>query len=67
MRHVVEQFDPNENLFKRIFSKENTRSAWKRVKANKGAAGIDKMTVADFPDFARENWDRIRESLLTGC
>ena len=66
MRHVVEQFDPNENLFKRIFSKENTRSAWKRVKANKGSAGIDKMTVADFPDFARENWDRIRESLLTG-
>ncbi len=66
MRHVVEQFDPNENSLKRILSKENMHSAWKRVKANKGAAGIDKMKIADFPAFAQKNWDEIRESLLNG-
>jgi|GEM_PF-3725388 len=41
-------------------------SAWKRVKAKKGSAGIDKMTIADFPALAQENWDKIRESLLNG-
>ena len=66
MRHVMEIFNPNENLLERIFSRENMQSAWKRVKANKGAAGIDQMTVADFPAFAQENWDKIRESLLNG-
>ena len=66
MRHVVEPFNPNENLLERIFSRENMQLAWKRVKANKGKAGIDKMTIADFPVFARENWDKIRESLLNG-
>jgi len=66
MRHVVETFNPNENLLERIFSRENMQSAWKRVKANKGAAGIDKMTIENFPAFAQENWDKIRESLLNG-
>ncbi len=42
------------------------QSAWKQVKSNKGSAGIDKMTIDDFPVFARENWETIRESLLNG-
>ena len=66
MRHDVEQFDPNENLLERILSRENMQSAWKRVKSNKGSAGIDKLTIEDFPVFARENWEIIRESLLNG-
>mgnify|MGYP000038281534 FL=1 len=66
MRHVVEQFDPNENILERILSRENMQSAWKRVKSNKGSAGIDKMTIEDFPAFAQTNWDKIRESLLNG-
>lgn len=66
MRHVVESFNPNENLLERIFSRENMLAAWKRVKANKGSAGIDKMTIEDFPAYAQEYWDKIRESLLNG-
>lgn len=66
MRRVMDQPDPNENLLEQILSRENMLKAWKRVKANKGALGIDHMSVEDFPEYARSNWDSIRESLLAG-
>jgi RNA-directed DNA polymerase len=59
----MEPPDPNEHLLESILSRENMRKAWKRVKANKGAAG---MSVDRFLAFARENWAKIRESLLAG-
>ncbi len=40
--------------------------AWKRVKANKGAAGIDNMPVDDFMAFARKHWGKIRSALCAG-
>ncbi|GAW29176.1 unnamed protein product [Carboxydocella sp. ULO1] len=36
------------------------------VEENKGAPGIDQVTVKDLRDYVREHWDRIREELLTG-
>lgn len=66
MQRVMEPPDPNENLLERMLSRDNVRKAWKRVKANKGAPGIDDMSIDDFPEFARAQWDRIRESLLAG-
>ena len=33
---------------------DNILSAWKRVRANKGAAGIDGMSIDDFPAWAKE-------------
>jgi len=53
MGHVMEQSNPNEHLLERILYRENMLKAWKRVKANKGAPGIDKMSIKDFPAFAR--------------
>jgi RNA-directed DNA polymerase len=49
-----------------VVSSENMQQAWQRVKANKGAAGIDDMSITDYPDFARINWPRIKASLLDG-
>jgi RNA-directed DNA polymerase len=66
MGHVMESPDPNDHLLGRVLSRENMRRAWKRVKANKGAPGIDNKSVEDLPEIARKNWDSIRESLLAG-
>ena len=66
MGHVMESPDPNGHLLERILSRGNMLKAWKRVKANKGAAGVDGMSIEAFPEFARQNWDKIRESLLAG-
>jgi RNA-directed DNA polymerase len=66
MRRVMEQPEPNGNLLERILSRDNVQKAWKRVKANKGVPGIDNMSIDDFPEFARAQWDRIRDSLMAG-
>ena len=49
-----------------ILCPENLRRAWRRVKANGGAAGVDGMTLAQFPAFARQYWQEIRSRLLAG-
>jgi RNA-directed DNA polymerase len=66
MGRVIEPFDPNERLLEKILSKENMAMAWKRVKANHGAPGVDGITIEQFPDHTRPLWAGIRESLLTG-
>ena len=52
MGHVIESPNPNDRLLERILTFPNVRHAWNRVKANKGAAGIDEMSIKAFPEFA---------------
>jgi len=49
-----------------ILSPENLAMAWRRVKANKGAPGIDGMSVEDFPEFCCSQWERIKADLMKG-
>ncbi|MEM1221589.1 MAG: reverse transcriptase domain-containing protein [Verrucomicrobiota bacterium] len=53
-------------LLEQILDKENMERAWKRVRANKGAPGIDKMTVADFPAFSQVHIHRIIDQIREG-
>ena len=66
VRRVMEPPEPNEYLLKWILSRPNMRKAWKRVNSNKGAPGVDDVTVDEFPAYAREDWPEIREAILAG-
>ena len=50
----------HDHLMERVVSAHNLRRAWKRVKANHGAPGIDGITVEEFPQFVRQHWATIR-------
>jgi RNA-directed DNA polymerase len=66
MKHVIETPDPDENLLERILTRDNMRQAWKRVKANKGVAGVDGIPIEEFPPYAKEHWAEIRQAILEG-
>jgi len=66
MERVIDQQPPEQHLLERILATENMELAWKRVKANKGAPGVDGITTDQFPDLFRPLWGDIRASLATG-
>ena len=53
-------------LLEDVLASDNLARAWKRVKANKGAPGIDGMTIADFPAHARAHWPAVRQQVGEG-
>lgn len=55
-----------EQLMEEVCERENCKAALTRVKANKGSAGVDGMTVSQLPGYLREHWPAIREQLLSG-
>jgi RNA-directed DNA polymerase len=56
----------HDTLMARVLDRANLQQAWKRVKANRGAPGIDGMRIEDFPAFARSHWSDIRQQLADG-
>ena len=53
-------------LMEEVASSANLNQAYKRVKANKGAAGVDAMSIAELLPWIRENRERLIASLLDG-
>ena len=55
-----------QGLMEAVVDPKNMREALKRVRGNKGSAGVDGMTVDDLKGHLKEHWQEIREELLEG-
>ena len=53
-------------LWAGILGPANLNEAWRRVRTNGGAAGIDRMTVASFPAFFRAHGPAVLAKLRAG-
>ncbi|MBU1076820.1 MAG: group II intron reverse transcriptase/maturase [Spirochaetes bacterium] len=53
-------------LIEKMMDQKNMVSACSKVVRNKGAAGIDGMTVNELNPFLKKNWPKIKEHLLNG-
>lgn len=55
-----------QGLLYRALARGNLQRAWKRVKANKGAAGVDGLSIEQTAERLLTEWARIRAQLLSG-
>jgi RNA-directed DNA polymerase len=53
-------------LMELVCQRSNLQQALERVKANKGSAGVDGLSVKELPAFLREHWSSIKEQILLG-
>jgi len=51
------------SLIDKVYSKTNLMTAWEKVKANQGAGGIDKVSIAAFNKIAEEELEKLHEEL----
>ena len=74
---VVEEFESSaarsgdrsatENLMEQVASRANLFRACRKVKANKGSAGVDRQTVHELVAWLETHWHELREQLLCGA
>ncbi len=50
-------------MLEKILSDENIKTAYKRVCANKGAGGVDKVTTEELAEYMQGNWSSIKEQI----
>lgn len=58
--------DTGSALLQAALTTENLRRAFKRVRANKGAAGMDGLDINQSSSYLATAWPHIREQLLSG-
>lgn len=63
---VAQQRALTQDLMERIVLPSNLNAAYRRVKANRGSAGIDGMTVAELSPWLSSHKRQLIEQLVTG-
>lgn len=62
---MIESHQPSL-LMQRIVERTNLQRALKQVQRNKGAPGVDGMTVEQLPGYLKQHWPQLREQLVAG-
>jgi RNA-directed DNA polymerase len=57
---------PKERLLEQVVDRDNMNRAFKKVKSNKGAHGVDGMGVEELLQYLKENGSQLRQSILDG-
>jgi RNA-directed DNA polymerase len=58
----------SNDLFELMLQPANVQQAWKRVRANKGAAGVDGMSIDDFPVWVKSGaLEQVKSELGSGA
>src|ERR1035441_4545670 len=63
-RHAQTDWGASD-LLGQALARKNMAAAWKRVKANKGSAGVDGRTVQDTGGYLKAAWPDIRSDRTT--
>ena len=50
-------------MLEKILSDDNIKTAYKRVYANKGAGGVDGVTINELEEYMQEHWKSIKEQI----
>jgi len=54
------------DLLSQALAHANMVKAWQRVKANRGSAGVDGLSIAATGEYLKRAWPRIKEELRSG-
>jgi len=65
-RPHLESESTGPGLLQAVLARENMQQALKRVRSNKGAAGIDGLDIDQTAERLRSEWPAIRDQLLSG-
>jgi RNA-directed DNA polymerase len=63
---IAERLGASDRLMEMILERDNIIRAWKRVRANKGAPGIDGMSTDQLGGYLEKHWPKIEKDLLNG-
>jgi RNA-directed DNA polymerase len=62
----AKQLTGTGGLLEAALTRQNLQLAWKRVKANRGAAGVDGLDIEQTARMLQTRWSDIRQALLAG-
>ena len=64
--NITDANEPTARLLERILERDNLNQAYKRVKANKGAGGVDKMQIEELLPYLVKNGEAIKQAIMEG-
>ncbi len=64
--YLTDPLTGGNQLMEIILDPVTMKRALKQVRANKGAPGVDGMTVNQLPSYLRRHWEKIKTALFDG-